>query len=92
MGWDENGVWLGYCPSFPPDEHRCCLSLNIIPVVVGLLFIFLSIGCATGWAWGVLYLIVGPILFAFTTWIATTDQEWCLVSQRPALPRGCPAV
>ena len=29
MGYDENGVWLGHCPSFTLDTESCCISLNV---------------------------------------------------------------
>lgn len=29
MGYNEDGVWLGDCPSFELDTESCCVSLNM---------------------------------------------------------------
>ena len=29
LGYDENGVWLGYCPSSLVWPDSCCVSLNV---------------------------------------------------------------
>ena len=31
MGYNEDGVWLGDCPSFELDTESCCVSLNMCP-------------------------------------------------------------
>ena len=70
---DENGTYLGNCPSFPLDEHRCCISLNIAPSIGGLFFVLLACGCGIGW--GLFYTVVEPVLWGvILAWTIEDDE------------------
>ena len=73
---DENGTYLGNCPSFPLDEHRCCISLNIAPSIGGLFFVLLACGCGIGW--GLFYTVVEPVLWGVILAWTIEDDEPCL--------------
>ena len=73
---DENGTYLGNCPSFPLDEHRCCISLNIAPSIGGMFFVLLACGCGIGW--GLFYTVVEPVLWGVILAWTIEDDEPCL--------------
>jgi hypothetical protein len=79
MGYDPTtGLWLGYCPHAAwIDRDSCCLSLNIVPIVYGFVFLCFVVGCSS-YGWVTFYLISGPTAFGYILFVAIIDSEPCL--------------
>ena len=41
MGYNEDGVWLGNCPSSLVWPDTCCVSLNVIPILLNAVALFM---------------------------------------------------